>query len=230
VRGVVAIASSVVLAWVLISCASAKDSTGGTPSPIDLPPRNDQEDTGTNTNPPIKDPDDANTGSSDGATGDAGVDASRPLIVFVTSQTTTANTGGLAGADIKCNDHARNAGLSGTWVAWLSAENGPHAIDRVTSLGPWHLKSGEMVAANKAGLTSGTLLHAIDHDEKGVAVAASRIWTGSGINGRYNDNDCDRWTTGNQGRVGNSSAINQGWTTTGVDGCNNTGRLYCFER
>jgi hypothetical protein len=230
VRVVVAIASSVVIAWVLISCSSAREAPAD--PAIDLPPR-DEGDTGNNNTPPIKEPlDDGSNNNADGnnVQGDAGVDAARPLIVFVTSLTTTGNAGGLAGADIKCNDHARNAGLSGTWVAWLSAQNGPHAIDRVTSAGPWHLRSGEMVAANKAGLTSGALLHAIDRDEKGLAIAAGRVWTGSGINGRYNDNDCDRWTTGNEGRVGNSGAMNQGWTTTGVDGCNNTGRLYCFER
>lgn len=217
------------LTWaILSSCASAKDSTGSTP--IDLPPpRTDQEDSAAEPSPPPKEPIDA--GDPDGNVQmDAGVDASRPFLVFVTSLTTPGNTGGLAGADIKCNDHARNAGLNGTWVAWLSAENGPHAIDRVTSAGPWHLRSGEMVAANKAGLMSGTLLHAIDHDEKGLAIAPGRVWTGSGTNGRYNSNDCDRWTNGNEGRVGNSGATNQGWTTSGVDNCNNSGRLYCFER
>jgi hypothetical protein len=195
---------------------------------VPLPPRAEIPDGGDATLLKIDDPVDA--GAPD-AENDA-TDARTMLtpLAFVSSTTTVANMGGLAGADAKCGALATAAGLTGTWAAWLSVSNGPHAVDRVTSAGPWYLRTGEMVALNKTELLSGTLRHAIDHDEKGQPVAASRVWTGSGTDGRYLTNDCDKWTTGGSGRVGDSSATNAGWTTTGVDGCGQLRRIYCFQR
>src|SRR5437868_4155746 len=43
-----------------------------------------------------------------------------PNIVFVTSTRYTANLGGLAGADAICQAHATDAGLPGTYRAWIS--------------------------------------------------------------------------------------------------------------
>ncbi len=77
---------------------------------------------------------------------------------------------------------------------------------------------------------SGTLKHAIDRDEKNVQVALARVWTGSGPDGKYSTNDCDKWTpTGNNGRAGESDKTNAAWTSAAVDDCNSLHRLYCFE-
>ena len=149
--------------------------------------------------------------------------------VFVTSTSRNANVAGLAGGDLTCTNLAISAGLIGKWAAWLSVQNGPHASDRVTSVGPWSLVTGEVVATTRTQLVSGTLAHAIDHDEKGVLVAPSRVWTGTGTDGRYLTNDCDKWTNGANGRAGNSASTTATWTTAGVDDCGQLGRLYCFE-
>lgn len=149
--------------------------------------------------------------------------------VFVSSTTRNANFGGLAGGDLICTNLAISAGLIGKWAAWLSVQGGPHASDRVTGVGPWSLVTGEVVATTKAQLVSGTLAHAIDHDEKGTLVPASRVWTGSGADGRYLTNNCDKWRTGTSGRVGDNSSTSTTWTTAGVDGCGQLRRLYCFE-
>ena len=153
----------------------------------------------------------------DGAPKDAGItDAPTDVLtdadggglhVFVTSTTATGNLGGALGANTTCKNLAVAAGLGGTWAAWLSDNpTGPNAIDRVSSAGPWHLVgSGELVAQTKTDLSSGTLKHAIDRDEKGVAVVSSRVWTGTGTDGKYNSNDCDKWTTGNSGRTATGS-------------------------
>jgi len=162
-------------------------------------------------------------------------DAAPPsLRVFVTSSTSNANLGGRVGADNLCKNLATTAGLTGTWAAWLSNEDGlvNDAIDRVTSTGPWRLVTGnEVVATTKAQLISGTLAHAIDRDEKGVAVAVgSRVWTGTGANGKYSTNDCNKWGGGgSNGRVGVTSATNTTWTTVDIDDCGSLRRVYCFQ-
>jgi hypothetical protein len=148
---------------------------------------------------------------------------------FVTSSTQNANFGGLAGGDLICTNLAIAAGLVGKWAAWLSIQNGPHAVNRITGAGPWKLVTGEVVAATKAQLVSGSLAHAIDHDEKGVAVVGGRAWTGTNASGVYETNDCDKWTNGSNGRVGDGTSITATWTSVGVDSCGQARRLYCFE-
>lgn len=154
-------------------------------------------------------------------------DAGGGLQVFVTSTTTPGNMGGLAGGDAICQ--LLGAKLGARWAAWLSVEDGPHAVDRVTSAGPWLLPTGELVAADKASLVSGTLAHAIDRDENGQLVSNANVWTGSGTNGKYSEKDCDRWTTGTNGRLGNTSATNASWTRATDERCTGAQRLYCFE-
>ncbi len=191
---------------------------------IPLPDR--AEDSGTDTGTPaIED-----SGPSVDAATDQGADTGPPgtLRVFVTSTTFKGRFGGLIGADATCNDLAKAAGLPGTFVAWLSVQNGPHAVDRLTSGGPWSLVSGEVVAS-KAELLNPPLKHAIDRDETGAVVQATQVWTGTGITGRYLTNDCDKWTTGNDGRVGRSDQVTAEWTTANVIDCDNLRRLYCFQ-
>lgn len=163
---------------------------------------------------------------------DPDADGGKSLRVFVTSKLVTGNLLGLAGGDIVCNDLATAQSLGGTWSAWLSNQGGPHAVDRLTSAGPWRLVTGDLVALTKAELTTGPLRHAIDRDEKGAAVASIHVWTGTGPDGRYSTNDCDKWTGngGNTGRHGDTAGINGMWTSSGTDDCNNLRPLYCFER
>ena len=119
--------------------------------------------------------------AADGADG-----ATTNLRVFVSSTTKTGNLGGVAGADAFCNQLATAASLGGTYRSWLSV-SGADAIDHVTGNGPWHLVTGELVAADKATLTSGVLTHLIDKTEKGATppFAEDRTWTATGANGRY---------------------------------------------
>lgn len=217
------------------ACASMACSP---PATVVAEPQSDEDETrdpDADTDPKSKstEPDAAvAAGRSDAvdAGADASGDAGKVLRVFVTSQTVNAKLGGFNAADLRCTNLATMAGIPGLWTAWLSAKDGPHAVDRITGSGPWHLRTGELVAPDKASLLSGSLQHAIDHDENGAAVAAGRVWTGTGTDGRFLTNDCDRWTTGTNGRVGNSGATNASWTTADVVNCGSAGRLYCFER
>jgi hypothetical protein len=192
---------------------------------VKLPERADAADEST---PDARSQDDGAQPPSDSS---APVDAALPPTprVFVTSTTRNANFGGLAGGDLICTNLAVAAGLGGKWVAWLSVQAGPHAANRVTSVGPWSLVTGKVVATTKAQLLGGTLAHPIDHDEKGAVVTGGRAWTGTGNTGLYETNDCDKWTTGTNGRVGDGSSTTGTWTSVGVDGCGQLRRLYCFE-
>ncbi len=124
-----------------------------------------------------------------------------------------ANLGGLAGADMQCQDlaYAQGAG-DRTWRAYLStiAADGSaavHARDRIGS-GPWHNYGGVLIAENvaqlhsdAANLTKETIL-----TEKGAPVNGRGdtpnmhdILTGSNMDGTAFTGEgytnCDNWTT-----------------------------------
>jgi len=87
--------------------------------------------------------------------------------VFVTSESYTADLGGLAGADAKCQKLADAAKLGGTYRAWLS-DSTTHAKYRLThATVPYRLVDNTLVALDWTDLTSGSLAHAIDVTEKG---------------------------------------------------------------
>jgi hypothetical protein len=224
----VALASA---ALAVVACATADLPDDATEAP--LPERTSAADatvvgssSGTVPPPPAEAGTDASL--ADGADADG---APRNLRVFVSSTIKTGNLGGVAGADALCNQLATAATLGGTYRAWLSV-SGADAIDHITSSGPWHLVTGELVAADKATLTSGALKHLIDKTEKGVtpAVAEDRTWTGTGPNGRYVGPDCTLWTGAGSGLSGEArNATPNKWTDLVAEGCGQVNRVYCFE-
>ncbi len=98
--------------------------------------------------------------------------------VFVTSETYTGDLGGLAGADEKCNALASDAGLDGTYMAWLSGSTrfstpSPFAVPspavRFTkSPIPYARVDGAVIASDWDDLVDGTLLVPIKVTEKGT--------------------------------------------------------------
>jgi hypothetical protein len=91
-----------------------------------------------------------------------------PKTVFITSAVYNGNLGGLTGADAKCQAHANNAGLSGTFQAWLSDGTGSPATRFSKTGGPFVLaKRGITVANTWAEFASDTHQHALDSDENG---------------------------------------------------------------
>jgi hypothetical protein len=189
---------------------------------------------------PLTGEDGAQMSNKDGAPKDSGADAviDAPAdasitgkLVFVTSVGTTAAVGSFTGADNLCATRAAAASLPGSYVAWLSAGKGSvHAMDRLgAAVGPWKLVNGQLVAADRAALLSGTLAHTIDRDELG-ALVASTAWTGTAPTGRYQSRSCKAWTsTAGNGRFGSTSATDGTWTSAGVDACATTRRIYCFQ-
>jgi len=55
-----------------------------------------------------------------GEQGEAGIVFRDDRVALVSSVTCTSNLGGLAGADAKCNRLAAAAGLTGSYMAWMS--------------------------------------------------------------------------------------------------------------
>ncbi|MCP3974445.1 MAG: hypothetical protein GY720_08125 [bacterium] len=156
--------------------------------------------------------------------------------VFVTS-TTIPTDQGVAFADAQCNSLASAAGLSGTYVAWLSTTT-ENAVDRlVATSGPFVRASPSAPAAtiadDIADLTDSSLDNAIGFDESGNVPANNSVWTGTLADGTLELNrNCNDWAGGGfpDATHGQPAAADLDWTQ--ADNRTNCGvgrRMYCFE-
>ena len=160
--------------------------------------------------------------------------------VFITSKATmNGGLGSLAAADAACQRLADSASLGGAWRAWLSDASASPATRFARSELAYRLLDGTRVARDWAGLTDGTLAHAIDVFE-----------TGGRVPGRTEPDGLDRdqpqrprfrrqsAATGPttrsglpDGQVGLSSRSDRGWTQALIQLCSRSGaRVYCFEQ
>lgn len=163
--------------------------------------------------------------------------------VFVTSDAFTADLGGLAGADAKCQTAADLAGLPGTYLAWLSSPGGSPVARFVHSSVPYRQVNGIDVADDWDDLVDGMLISGIVVSEddgpagKGVHSCPSSdapiVWTNTKETGAeiVGDWHCGEWTgapgTGVAGRPG---SINSSWTQDCTADCQDQAALYCFEQ
>ncbi len=154
---------------------------------------------------------------------------------FVTSSKYSASLGGVEGANSICQTHADDAGLGGTWVAWLSDSSGSPADNFTHSLYNYTLVDGTVIASNWDELTDGALDSLIGLDENGDT-RTGYVWTGTTTAGEAVSNTCSDWTsTSYTGKVGSANDDSNGtkpqwWTTRGNLSCGSTARLYCFEQ
>lgn len=177
---------------------------------------------------------------------------------FVTSSGSGArggNLGGLSGADARCDELARAAGVTGkTWRAYLST-NGSSARSRIGS-GPWVNSAGVRIVNTDCG-TPGSLSCVDDLHANGIAAEqvltergtqidwrnAHDIVTGSDSNGDPTGLDCAGWTSNREDltvTVGHSFAGSPefpgSWNSAHPTGCDEVGlqctagqgNLYCF--
>lgn len=163
--------------------------------------------------------------------------------VFLSSQSYTANLGGVSGADNLCQGLATNAGLGGTWRAWISQSGSSPSTRFVQHNGPYVLLNGTVIANNWADLTDGTLLNPINRDETGQTRAV-QAWSNTTTSGLFDSASsggcggtvCGSWTIGgpcnnpNCGQTGSSSGVSQDWTRGGAACCFVVNHLYCFEQ
>jgi hypothetical protein len=159
--------------------------------------------------------------------------------VFVSSQTMpNGGLGSVARADATCAQLAATAGLEGVWRVWLSDARTSPALRFTRSSRPYLLLDGTQVAASWAALTSGTLEHAIDVFETGVAAppgASLQVWTGTTPAGSASGVTCGNWTNNSpglpSGEVGLSDRRDGRWTQAVAQLCSQPGvHIYCFEQ
>jgi hypothetical protein len=142
--------------------------------------------------------------------------------------------GSAAQADTDCQLLATAAGRGTGWKAWISASTS-NAKDRVPlGQGAILLVDGVTVVVNHGTdiLAGSNLLHAIDHDESGKAVAPTLVWTGTTQTGTVYTGSgglCTDWTSSSDtGAAGASNQTVASWTSDVLEPCTNAYPIYCF--
>ena len=158
------------------------------------------------------------------------------VLVFVTRAAFQGNFGGLAGADARCREAARQAGLPGDFRAWLSTAAEPAGGRVVPKDVPYVLPGGIRVADNYADLTDGDLAHPINRTEYGDAVPSPFLArTATTPDGQALSPTCADWTSRRRydgGAWGATDATTSDWSRTGVfpGRCDYLAHLYCLEQ
>jgi hypothetical protein len=181
---------------------------------------------------------DGGTGSGGSGTTTSGATATgggtgtgEPHVVFVSSLGYTANLGGLAGADAKCQSHADGAGLGGTWMAILSTEAAA-VRDRLSIVAPVVDIAGAPIAASAADLWDATIENPIGLDENGQPYAED-VWTGSLSDGTAHEDHCLEWQSDapqEKGIRGMANTTADEWLFNGFRFCDVPLRLYCISQ
>jgi hypothetical protein len=154
-------------------------------------------------------------------------------VVFATSTVHTGNLGGLAGGDAICAERATEAGLDGTFVAWLSAGTST-PYPRIAGARGWALRDGTPVADLADAFVTQSMLGPIARDERGRDIRATQaqVFTGTTSDGGP-DATCSDWTTeaGPPERAAFGDAADAGgnFTQAGSMNCFAPRRIYCFE-
>jgi len=155
-------------------------------------------------------------------------------LFFVTSTTTNPSFSGTFGGDGICQNRASQAGVSGTYLAWLGDINGSDPLNRSThSTLPYVRPDGTQIAANWTGLVSGTLLAAPNVTETGGTYNGN-VWTSVATTGAMTGsraNNCNGWTAFTSpytGTVGLSSSTTSTWTVSSSPTCSASATLYPF--
>ena len=200
-------------------------------------------------------------GSAGGQAGRGGsggaVTASPMMNFFVSSATsTTANLGGLAAADDRCQTLAAAVGQGAkTWRAYLCvASPATNARDRIGP-GPYYNSAGALLAADKDALHARSGDATLFIDERGARINGQ--WSGSPTPNQHDiltgcnsmgmlmaGNTCGDWTsTTGMSLVGHADGMGQSMSTTPPNNqwagahegfCNDTamrggaGKTYCF--
>lgn len=154
--------------------------------------------------------------------------------MFVSSQTFSALLGGVVGADQSCQGLADNAGLGGSWKAWISDSSSSPSTRFARPTTAYTRIDGTLVAMHWAGLTSGALTNSVLTEEYGAPVPNAEVWTATTTSGTYGGNSCSDWSR-NDGtplypQVGISDRSSSEWTAAYLQFFDRVARLYCVEQ
>lgn len=175
------------------------------------------------------------TATDDGTSTDTGMPVETRL-VFVTSTSYLPIT--LPGASAACQSVADDAGVPGTFLAWVSYAGFEPASDFAQFDGQYVLSDGNVVADDWDDLVDGTLDHAINRDENGDLSNGIEVWTntdddGTVLVGGNSQQNCTAFTSTNvmqTARIGRTTASSDEWTDYAVQPCAVPGHFYCFEQ
>jgi hypothetical protein len=149
---------------------------------------------------------------------------------FVTSTLSDGNLGGIAGADARCVELARQVGIQGDVRAWLSTSS-VDAIERLQGSRGWVRMDGKPFVDTPTELQVGNIFHPMRIDEQRRDVDTEvRVHTGSGPGGTFTA-ACEDWTSNApiSSNNGNANGTGTGFSYAGSALCTVPRHLYCFE-
>ena len=161
---------------------------------------------------------------------DSPTEATDQKIVFVTSDTFTGDFGSDSDADVLCQIRAQNAGLAGSYRAWLSGSAGPSS--QKVADARYVRTDGRTVANSRADFLDGSIANPINLDAVGNAHSGD-VWTGTLADGSASDRTCSQWTIGDtteRGVCGSTAFVDGRWTDNLVPSCSTRLRLFCLEQ
>jgi hypothetical protein len=151
-------------------------------------------------------------------------------LVFLTKVQHNGILGGLSAADQICQQEASDAGLQGTYKAWLSTES-TSAASRLANYGnPLRLPNGALVANGISGLLVNGPRVPINIQADGSGPVTSSVWSGTNANGGSSLADCGGWVANGLGTYGRSDTTTALWSSVGPQSCTVAMRLYCLQQ
>jgi DNA-binding beta-propeller fold protein YncE len=179
---------------------------------------------------------------------DSPVQVGNSNTVFVTTAAVASGAiGSVAAANTVCQSAATAAGLGGVYKAWIASTTGtddPNTTFTHSTV-PYKDVAGNTIAANWAGLISGTLSHGIGINQAGGTVTANtKVWTNvaaatgaASTTGASATASCTGWTSngtpvgthgGDYGLTGSTTST---WSYSSNIACSTaTNHLYCFQQ
>jgi len=156
--------------------------------------------------------------------------------VFVTSEKTYPNFGGIEGGDQICNNLASETGDDSLWIAWLS-DSSSNPFNKVRDVQYFSYNGANIVAESRGDLLDGTISNIINMDENGALVTNQTVWTGTRLSedGIELGESCDNWSSIEYrfGDFGSTAYTDINWTYQAIgfmeESCNQQKNLYCFE-
>lgn len=152
-----------------------------------------------------------------------------PNRVFVTSTTTNGAFGGLAGGDAICATRATAAGLTGTFIAYLS-DSVTDAPSRLATSRGWVRTDGAPFADAPSSFMTGEVVFPARFDESGTDVGDAAVFTGTDFGVKTTDL-CADWTTADNqldGSISDGKFAFDLFSSRKL-GCGNEVRLLCVE-
>ena len=164
---------------------------------------------------------------------------------FVTSTTHTGDLGGLAGADAICNARAAAENLPGTYMAWISTNQGSPSTRFTQSTVPYITPDPQYgtVANDWADLVDSSLITALARTEAGgpsINITGNTCGgslrlarTGTTAMGTAAIQTCSNFSSGANnsfGSIGKTTSVDGAWSTCVDRACDGLMPIYCFQQ